>query len=252
MSATVKTTVPSVKDVLIPETLLKKRKTDEKVRAANQARSESQRKARKQSRQVLFKRAEQYVKEYKALEREQIRLRRLAKSKGDFYVPAQPKVAFVVRLRGVSNIAPKPRKIMQLLRLLQINNGVFVKLTNATKQMLQLIEPYVTYGEPNLKTIRELVYKRGYARINRQRIPITDNSIIEEHLGKYGIVSVEDIVHEIATAGPNFKAVNQFLWPFKLSNPNGGFKQRKFIHFIEGGDTGDRESDINRLVRRMN
>ena len=133
------------------------------------------------------------------MEREQIRLRRLAKSKGEFFVPAQPKVAFVVRLRGVSNIPPKPRKIMQLLRLLQINNGVFVKLTNATKQMLQLCEPYVTYGEPNLKTIRELVYKRGHARVNRQRIPITDNSIIEANLGKYGIVSVEDVVHELAT-----------------------------------------------------
>ena len=68
------------------------------------------------------------------------------------FVPAQPKVAFVVRLRGISNIPPKPRKIMQLLRLLQINNGVFVKLNNATQQMLQYIEPYVTYGEPNLKS----------------------------------------------------------------------------------------------------
>lgn len=208
--------------------------------------------ARKQKRAVIFKRAEQYVKEYKAAEREQIRLRRLAKSKGDFFVPTEPRVAFVVRLRGISNIAPKPRKILQLLRLLQINNGVFVKLTNATQQMLQLIEPYVAYGEPNLKTIRELVYKRGYAKINRQRIPITDNAIIEEHLGKFGIISVEDLVHEIATAGPNFKAANQFLWPFQLSSPNGGFQKRKFLHFIEGGDAGDRESDINRLVRRMN
>ena len=192
------------------------------------------------------------MKEYKALEREQIRLRRLAKSQGDFYVPAQPRVAFVVRLRGISNIPPKPRKIMQLLRLLQINNGVFLKLTNATQQMLQLITPYVAWGEPNLKTIRELIYKRGYAKINRQRIPITDNSIIEEQLGKYGIISVEDLVHEIATAGPNFKVANQFLWPFQLSSPTGGFKKRKFKHYIEGGDAGDHESDIIRLVRRMN
>lgn len=192
------------------------------------------------------------MKEYKAAEREQVRLRRLAKSQGDFYVPAQPRVAFVVRLRGINNIAPKPRKIMQLLRLLQVNNGVFVKLTAATQQMLQLIEPYVAYGEPNLKTIRELIYKRGYAKINKQRIPISDNSLIEEHLGKYGIISVEDLVHEIATAGPNFKAANQFLWPFQLSSPTGGFRARKFNHFIEGGDAGNRESDINRLVRRMN
>lgn len=192
------------------------------------------------------------MKEYKALEREQIRLRRLAKSQGNFHVPAQPRVAFVVRLRGISNIPPKPRKIMQLLRLRQINNGVFLKLTNATQQMLQIITPYVAWGEPNLKSIRELLYKRGFAKINRQRIPITDNSVVEKELGKYGIISVEDLVHEIATAGPNFKVANAFLWPFQLSSPTGGFKKRKFLHFNEGGTAGDHESDINRLVRRMN
>ena len=133
--------------------------------------------ARKQKRQVIFKRAEQYVKEYKAAEREQIRLRRLAKSQGDFFVPTQPRVAFVIRLRGISNIPPKPRKIMQLLRLRQINNGVFVKLTAATQQMLQLISPYVTWGEPNLKSIRELIYKRGFAKINKQRISRTTPSL---------------------------------------------------------------------------
>ncbi|WFD26872.1 60S ribosomal protein L7 [Malassezia nana] len=251
-AATVKTSVPSANDVLVPETLLKKRKADAKLREEKQAKALELRKMRKQKRQVIFKRAEQYVQEYKAAEREQIRLRRLAKSQGDFFVPAQPRVAFVVRIRGVCNIPPKPRKIMQLLRLLQINNGVFIKLTNATQQMLQLIAPYVAWGEPNLKTIRELIYKRGFAKVNRQRIPITDNMIIEQQLGKYGIISVEDLVHEIATAGPNFKAASQFLWPFQLSNPTGGFRARKLKHFVEGGDAGDRESDINRLVRRMN
>ncbi len=59
---------------------------------------------RKDKRRVIFKRAEQYVKEYRDQEREEIRLRRLAKSTGDFYVPSQPKVVFVVRLRGICNI----------------------------------------------------------------------------------------------------------------------------------------------------
>jgi large subunit ribosomal protein L7e len=49
-------------------------------------------------------------------------------------------------LHSINNIAPKPRKILQLLRLLQINNGVFVKVTKATTQMLLLVEPYITYG----------------------------------------------------------------------------------------------------------
>lgn len=127
---------------------------------------------------------------------------------------------------------------MQLLRLLQINNGVFIKVTKATTQMLLLVEPYITYGEPNLKTIRELIYKRGYGKVNKQRIPLSSNQVIEESLGQYGIISIEvslhwsatlatsaltlsalaqDIVHEIATAGPNFKQVSNFLWPFKVS-----------------------------------
>ena len=89
---------------------------------------------------------------------------------------------------SISKIAPKPKKILQLLRLLQINNGVFIRVTKATEQMLRLVEPYITYGEPNLKAIRELIYKRGYAKVNGQRIPITDNQIIEQLLGKYGII----------------------------------------------------------------
>ena len=86
------------------------------------------------------------MKEYLAKEKEEIRLKRAARAAGNFYVPAQAKVYFVVRIRGINEIAPKPRKILQLLRLLQINNGIFVKATKATLQMLRLVEPYIAYG----------------------------------------------------------------------------------------------------------
>jgi large subunit ribosomal protein L7e len=65
-------------------------------------------------------------------------------------------------------------------------------------------------SEPNLKSVRELIYKRGYGKVDKQRIPLTNNGIIEEALGKYDILCVEDLVHEIATAGPNFKQVRWF------------------------------------------
>ena len=155
-------------------------------------------------------------------------------------------------LRSINKIDPKKRKTLQLLRLLQINNGIFVRLTKATSEMLKIVEPFVTYGYPNLKTVRELVYKRGYGKVNKQRLPITDNEIIEQQLGKFGIVCVEDLIHEIYTVGPNFKQASNFLWPFKLSNPTGGFRTRKFRHFIEGGDLGNREEAINALIRQMN
>ncbi|GJJ10716.1 hypothetical protein Clacol_004943 [Clathrus columnatus] len=246
------TTVPTIADIEVPETLLKKRKQNEKAREEKVAAAQAARKARSAKRKLLFKRVESYVKEYRAKERDIIRMKRAARSAGDFYVSAQPKVLFVIRIRGINEIAPKPRKILQLLRLLQINNGVFVKATKPVQQMLRLVEPYVTYGEPNLKSVRELIYKRGYGKVNKQRIPLDNNAVIEEALGKMNIISVEDLVHEIFTAGPNFKQASNFLWPFKLSNPTGGWRTRKFKHYIEGGDQGNREDNINKLVRQMN
>lgn len=56
--------------------------------------------AAKAKRKIIFKRAESYVKEYLSKEREEIRLKRAARTSGDYYVPAQPKVLFVVRIRG--------------------------------------------------------------------------------------------------------------------------------------------------------
>ena len=56
--------------------------------------------AQKEKRGVIFKRAESYVKEYRDAEREKIRLSRLAKQEGNFYVPAEPKLVFVVRIKG--------------------------------------------------------------------------------------------------------------------------------------------------------
>lgn len=208
--------------------------------------------ANKEKRGVIFKRAEQYVKEYRDQEREKIRLSRAAKAEGSYYVPEEPKLVFVVRIKGINKIDPKKRKTLQLLRLIQINSGVFIRLTKATSEMLKIVEPYIAYGYPNLKTIRELVYKRGYGKVNKQRLPLTDNQIVEENLGQYGVVCMEDIIHEIYTVGPNFKQISNFLWPFKLSNPNGGFHKRKLKHFVEGGDLGNREEHINKLISRMN
>ena len=188
------------------------------------------------------------MREYREAEAEQFRLKRTAKEEGNFYVDAEPKLAFVIRIKGINQIAPKPRKILQLFRLVQINNGVFVRLNKATKQMLHLIQPWIAYGEPNLKSVRELLYKRGYAKINRSRIALSDNALIEDVLGRYGIISMEDLVHEIYTVGPHFKQVSNFLWPFHLNNPLNGFHKSKFIHFIEGGDVGDREKHINEYV----
>lgn len=62
---------------------------------------------------------------------------------------------------------------------------------------------------------------------SKQRVRLQENSIIDKHLGKYGIHGIEDLVHEIYTCGPAFKQANAFLWTFKLNSPRKGFKCKR-------------------------
>lgn len=59
-----------------------------------------ERKERVKKTKKYFKRAEAYVKEFRLKERDEIRLARNAKKAGDFYIPPEPKLAFIIRIRG--------------------------------------------------------------------------------------------------------------------------------------------------------
>jgi len=137
----------------VPETLLKKRKRDDAWAAAATAHKASEKKARRATRGVVFKRAESYVKEYRDAEADLVRLRREARAKGGFFVEPEAKLLFVVRLRGINGVHPKTKKILQLLRLRQINNGVFVRANAATLAMLRRVEPYGA-ARPLCPTVR--------------------------------------------------------------------------------------------------
>ena len=72
---------------------------------------------------------------------------------------------------------------MRLFRLRQIGNAVFIRNNKATMNMLRRCEPWVTYGAPSRRVLRNLIYKRGHGTLNKQRIPLTSNAIIEAGLG---------------------------------------------------------------------
>jgi large subunit ribosomal protein L7e len=200
----------------------------------------------------LKMRALKYEKNYKAEARKLVQLRRQAKASGNYFVEPEAKFMFVVRITGINKMAPKERKIFKLLRLDQLHKGVFVKCTTPMMNMLKVIQPYVVCGFVNLKTVRQLVLARGYAKVKNERIPIQDNQIISDNLGKYGIHGVDDLVNEIYTVGPNFKQATNFLWAFKLNTPRGGFVLKKHgYHEPKGGDWGNREERMNDFVRRM-
>jgi large subunit ribosomal protein L7e len=235
-----------------PESVLKKQATQKKLAdAAAAAAKEAASKAEADTKAATSK-AEQYEAAYQASEKAAIDNRRKAKVDGGFYVPAEPKLCLVIRIRGTIGVSPKAKKVMQLFRLRQLHNATFVKLNEATIRMLRLIEPYVTYGYPTRSTVQKLIWKRGFGKLSKQRVPIADNTVVQEGLGEFGIDCTADLINEIFTVGPNFKKANNFLWPFKLSNPSGGFSAKtKLLHFMEGGEAGARGEEINKLVKKM-
>jgi len=237
----------------VPESVLKKRKRAEKWEKESAAAAKAVATKAAASKDEAFKRAESYIKQYRDQEASAVTLRRAARKAGTFYVEPEQKLLFVMRLRGINGMHPKTRHIMKVLRLLQLHNGVFMQVNKAVMNNLVKVDPCIMYGYPTLKSVRDLIYKRGYGKVNGQRVALTDNSIIETALSektKGAVICMEDLVHQIYTVGPYFKDCSKFLWPFKMNNPAGGLSRIR-NHFVEGGDAGNREEYINDLIRRM-
>ncbi|OHS95582.1 60S ribosomal protein L7 [Tritrichomonas foetus] len=234
----------------LPETLRKLEELKQKQSTEYTSKRDALAAESKARQERILARSKQYAAELVQKEKELIDNRSKAAEQGGFYVPAEAKVAFVLRIRGINGMAPQSRKILQLLRLRQKHNAVFVRLNKATIEMLRRVEPYIAYGYPSPAVVRQLIQQRGFANLNGQRIPLTTNEVVSAALGRLGIESVEDLAHEIYTCGPNFTAASHFLWPFKMNTPKGGFRRIR-RHYVEGGDYGNREQLIDDLVLRM-
>ncbi|KAJ1692311.1 hypothetical protein LUZ63_009009 [Rhynchospora breviuscula] len=234
----------------VVETVLKKRKQKEDWAIKRRERRDAKRK-RKEDFKSAIKRPEQFIKEYRDKELDFIRMRNRVKLRKVSVDALKSKLLFVIRLRGKRDMHPKTKKILNKLRLPHILSSVFLKASESNLKMLLMVEPYVTYGYPNLKSVKELIYRKGCGKVEKEIVPLTNNEVIEQALGQYGMICVEDMVHEIANLGPHFGEANHFLQPFKLKCPERRLSVSKRT-FKDGGDTGDREEHINELISKLN
>lgn len=93
-----------------------------------------------------MKRVQDYDANYTKSVADETAARRKAKVSGQIHVAAQPKLAFVIRIRGINKLDPRSVRILRLLRLRQLHNGAFVRINKATVNLLRRVEPYITYG----------------------------------------------------------------------------------------------------------
>ncbi|XP_007428072.1 60S ribosomal protein L7-like 1 [Python bivittatus] len=242
---------PPKKIPLVPENILKKRKVYQAIKATQAKQALLDKRKHRSGKQITFKRLEVFLGDSRRKHRDDVRLRRMEHKPGQLIMPDGHKLAFAVRIAVIKGVSHRVRHVIQRLRLRKIYSGTFVKLSPASLKMLQTVEPYVAWGYPNLKSVRELILKRGHAKIQNKKVALTDNILIEEHLGEHGIICLEDVIHEIYSAGKYFNEINKFLWPFHLSVARHAARNKMGFQ-KEIGNPGFRGNEINQLIRHLN
>ncbi|XP_062324407.1 60S ribosomal protein L7-like 1 [Osmerus eperlanus] len=244
---------PEVKRVikLVPENLLKKRKAYQAIKATQAKLALLEKRKVCKGKPLKFKRLEDFLKESHRKHRDETRINRAHRRPAAPLPPAKNRLAFAVRIREIKGVSPRVMKVVQMLRLRKIFSGAFVRVNKTSMAMLKMVEPYVAWGFPNLKSVRELILKRGQAKVNRKKVPLTDNTLIEKHLGQHGIICLEDLIHEVYSVGRHFRAVNTFLWPFRLSVARHAARDKAGL-LKDIGNPGYRATDINSIIRQLN
>lgn len=130
-----------------------------------------------------------------------------------------------------------------------LNHASLIRVNKTVKTLLKIAEPYIVFGYPTINTIRDLIFKHGFMKVNNKRVPMISNAAIEEQLGDVGVICVEDVIHELFNVGQNFDAVNNMIGPFKLNPPRDGYKAKGAVSFERGGEFGNRGSGINELIQ---
>lgn len=161
-------------------------------------------------------------------------------------------MVFVVRTREDAGAVPRLIfNVLMKFRLKKPYQGVFLKYDATTRRLLQLIEPWVIYGRPSLGMIQDLLERRSFGTVQGERVPLSDNTILERELGnEHGILCMEDVIQELQTVGDAFEPVTRFLWPFQLTCPRSKFEKEK-LGAQQGKDYGDKGEEMDSYLEQM-
>jgi large subunit ribosomal protein L7e len=261
---------------LVPESVLKRRHDLDDLRRKKQANEEK--KGSVKRRGTYVKKPETFLAQAKNRRNEQSRYRRvkkkgmmkrasnkaLTKSKEIQITEEEVNIVsyqansvgasmvFAIRIREDAGAVPKLiYSILCQLGLKEANTGVFLKYDAATRKKLHLVEPWVIYGNPSEGIVKDLIERKSFGNVNGERIPLSDNTIIERELGDdHGIICMEDMIHELTHAAEGFEVVTKFLWPFPLTSSRSKFEKEK-LKQKQGKDYGDKGQEIDEYVKQM-
>ena len=174
-----------------------------------------------------------------------------------------------LRVREARNATPQAQKILMELGLKELNNCSFVMSTLDNLKKLLMVADYIAYGQPTKATLENVIRKRGFLKTKEgNRVPISDNALIEDLLGASGIICVEDIIDSLWACKKSvaaYEAVRGSLWPIQLAGlkdtieggsvkheATGKLHRKTITQAKKGGYVGMMPKDeLNTLVERL-
>jgi len=153
------------------------------------------------------------------------------------------KSLLAIRIRGGVNC---PKRVEDTLRMLRIDRNNYATLLDDRHDyqgMLQKAKDYITWGEPDVETIRIMLEKRGEAPGGMN---ITDEYV--KGLGYEGLSQIAEKLHSCELEINKLEGVKPF---FRLHPPRKGYRRSVKLPYNNKGELGYRGEAINELARRM-
>jgi len=150
----------------------------------------------------------------------------------------------IVRISGKQGLTEQVKSTFKLLRLYKKYNCVIVPDKPQYIGMIKKVKDFVTWGEIDDKTAKQLLEKRG-------RLP-GNEKLTEDYIKDKTKLSTEDFTKEFIQGKKELKDIPGLKLFFRLHPPQGGFERKgtKKPYSI-GGVLGYRKEKINELVQKM-
>ncbi|KAB0351679.1 hypothetical protein FD754_016536, partial [Muntiacus muntjak] len=170
---------------LVPENVLKKRKASQALRVTQAKEELLQRKERRKEKEPKYKQLEWFLHN----SWHQLHDRALE-------VPDKHSLVFVVCTQRINGVNLLVQRTIARLHLKNIFSGIFMKVGSLNHEKT---------GFPDLKPVQELILKHRQAK---------------GHLGRFGVICLENLIHETVFPGKDFRVISGFQCPFQLSVPS--------------------------------
>lgn len=150
----------------------------------------------------------------------------------------------IVRVKGLAGTPPEVGDALRKLRLTRRYMAVVYPKNPSTDGMLKVVKEWVTWGEIEESTLKELLLKRGRLVGNK---PLTEEFIKERFN-----MSLDEFVKALMEGKLQLHKLDDIIKPvFRLRPPKGGFKKSTKKPLGSDGELGYRGSEINKLLLKM-